>query len=347
MLHDEFIRSSFQRTDLADCTSQYHLFTVIAILQIRELMLSPTIGLTFGLSRENLKALGLTWRGDKLSKDGSDVDDLVNDLIVTYQTRGWSLAAAILKLNFIADARFAALAEVFIAIERSAASRLPLKADEIRFFSRVTERLSVRGLLPLIAVSQGLDAVVRSTELRDDRDTTALRALYHALKDAENLELQELDRGLLELNKLPLDGTLRVAFVFHVEPRVPPRQLFAELQAEELLPSPAPRFIEAVRGSYTEFFLITVQCLASILVALNITERIVDRVIYIRGRTADFALKIAPSCGQASGASTDRGTDAGAYARTQDMARFLVGAQRSRHRARMRANLHRASKGLK
>jgi uncharacterized protein YjbI with pentapeptide repeats len=282
MLHDEFSDTRFIRSDLADCTSQYHLFSNCAFEKSR--INAEAVGLTFGLTRQNLVELGLTWRGTQLPRHGPDTETLIHDLMITYRTRGWALAAAILRPNCFEDDFLPALNEAFAAIAAAAASLRPLKGDEITFFARIIEHLSSVGQLPLIAVVGGLEAVARSAELRAQRDLASLKMLHHVLNDAEFEVLRALDLGLAPLLELSGSTRLRVAFVYDEKPLTSVRDWFATLDQLTLMPHPPPRFLHATQGSYIEVFWFTAQTLASVLIGLCMLERIIDRLVYVRAR---------------------------------------------------------------
>jgi uncharacterized protein YjbI with pentapeptide repeats len=280
MLHDEFSATRFTRTDLADCTSIYHLFSGCEFIESS--LNAEAIGLTFGLTRENLGGLGLTWLGDKLSIREGGPDLLVKDLITTYRDRGWSFAAGIMELNFGIAPSLEALVEIFRAIEEAAASPRPLKGDEIRFLARVIEALSDARRLPLLAVEAGLDMIGRASELRNGRDDAAFRPLRHILAEAEQNIFFELDRCWDALARLPSEQPARVHFVMGDEPDVELGTCLAQLHEARGLGGPAPQFVKSYRGSYVEVFWIMPTALTSFVVSLAMVERIIGRLISIR-----------------------------------------------------------------
>jgi hypothetical protein len=290
------VRTIFERTDLSDCTSQYHLFTDCTFIASK--LNAEAVGLMFGLTRQNLTQVELVFRGNKVESVGTSVDDLIASLLTTYRARGWPFAAAILELNFLGD-RQRSLADVFAVIETAAASALPLKADEIRFFARIIERLSQEGLLSLLPIASGLDSVVRSADLRENRDVDSLKMLHYALKDAEHRELRAIDVALAPLSPELGETSTRVSFVFDEKPSVSLFEWFNHLEDVGGYIVPAPRFVKAERGSYIEYFVIMPSVLCSLLIAMNTVERIVDRLIYIRARSEVlFSRRLPPAIRQ-------------------------------------------------
>ncbi|MDF3063557.1 MAG: fluoroquinolone resistance protein [Microvirga sp.] len=282
MLHDEFSTTRFVRTDLADCTSLYHLFSGCEFVESS--INAEAVGLTFGLTGDNLRGLDLTWLGDRLQTRDGGADLLIQDLITTYRARDWYFAAAMVELNFGIVPRLEALAEIFRALDVAATSPRPLKTGEIRFLTRVMEILSDKRQLPLLAVVAGLEMITRNSEPRNGRDEFELRPLYHTLADAEQKAFLELDRCWEALARLPPEQPVRVRFVLSEKPDVDIGECLAELHEWRALPHPAPRFLENSRGSYIEVFLMLPVVLASFVVALSMVERIVDRMISIRAR---------------------------------------------------------------
>ena len=244
---------------------------------------AEAIGLTFGLTDRNLHDLGLVWRGTNVERQDAG-PDLAVDLLTTYVARNWLFAAGILKLNFGIGHRVDALADIFSALETTATSARPIKTDEVRFFAAVIEQLSAQAQMPFISIARGLDVVLACAELRGEKDVAALKPLYHALKDAELAELGAVERAVAPLESMKHDSQLSVSFVFREEPPLSFHNWLANLHSDGLLAGPAPRFLRAVQGSYIEFFYITVGVLGSVLICLNLIERIVDRLVFIRAR---------------------------------------------------------------
>jgi uncharacterized protein YjbI with pentapeptide repeats len=148
-LHCDFIRTRFEKTDLADCTAQFHMFEECVFVDTR--INAEAVGLTFGLTRENLSVIGLVWRGIGIETDVG-IHDLPADLVTTYTSRSWFFAAAILKLNFALTTTISALNEVFSAIDLSAKSRYTThsRTQSIRSSSLSNGRLCLyKKLVPM------------------------------------------------------------------------------------------------------------------------------------------------------------------------------------------------------
>jgi uncharacterized protein YjbI with pentapeptide repeats len=283
LLHCDFTRTQFNATDLADCTAQFHLFSDCDFHSSR--INAEAVGLTFGLTRQNLAATGLVWRGLGVEQvEGGS--DLPQDLCTTYEARGWIFGAGILRLNFNLLPTHQALGEIFATIEKEAHSELPVKLDEIRFLSRVIERLSTDARLPFVSIDAGLDAIITCADLQDRKNEEAFRPLYHALKDAEYSELVAIEKSIAPLQGHGAAEVVTAKFTFSEKPS---RSFFVwltELQSEGALPGPAPRLLRTSVGSYIEILSLSVATLSSVLVCLGLLERILDRLVYIRARGA-------------------------------------------------------------
>jgi fluoroquinolone resistance protein len=290
VLHCEFVRTQLERTDLTDCTSQFHLFEDCSF--VKSSINAEALGLTFGLTIKNLRDLRLVWRGQGLESD--DTDNLPADLVTTYIFRGWHFAAAILKLNFGLESRPLGLKEAFESIETTAKSPLPVKTDEVRFLAGVVEHLSKKGKLPFVSIVTGLDIITTLTEARGERDNVALKLLFHALKDAEHTNLAALDEKISPLLSVGTESEW-LAVTFDEKPQTSFRHWLEDLHSGGLVRGPAPRFRKAVSGSYLEVFSMTAGCLAGVLICLTLVERIVDRLIWIRARSAILASEKLPA----------------------------------------------------
>jgi uncharacterized protein YjbI with pentapeptide repeats len=278
VLHCNFGAVTFTNTDLADCTSQFHIFDACTFNASK--LNAEALGLTFGLTLSNLSSIELLWRGTEVPKPSSS-EELLHDLATTYQARGWIFAAAILNLNFSSVERVAAFYKIFEIIEASLTSARPILDDDIAFLSDIVNWLSERGKLPFVAVVRGLDLCVAAAE-RSSKNDLLMRPLYHALKDAEHLELVSLEQTISKIAGSA--APLIAKFIFEDEPPVSFRYWLNELVTAGILPMPEPEFRGARTGSYIEIFCMTAGTLASVLVCLGLIERIVDRLIYIRAR---------------------------------------------------------------
>lgn len=279
---DEFVNTAFQDTDLADCGSLYHIFANCRFQGSR--LNAEAIGLTFGLTHADIDSVGLMWLGQKIERHAADPQQIVADLVTTYVDRGWALPAAVLRLNFGQDHRLVALDRIFAIIEANAASPLPIKTDEIRFVTRIVERLTAIGELPFLAIARGVDAVIRASALRSGGDQAPLGALYHALKDAEYATLESLDHTWRELSAFPADVPVNVAFVFREAPSCSVEEWLRVIHARRHLAGPAPRLLSVRKGSHIETFSMVLGTLGSAVVALDMLERIMDGLIRVRAR---------------------------------------------------------------
>jgi len=282
LLHCSFSRTSFSKTDLADCTSQYHLFSDCSFDASR--LNAEEIGLTFGLRRIDLDAVELVWRGTKVQFDRGEIS-LLDALLSTYSARGWRLAVAILKLNFELEPRIDAWRAIFLSLLSPAEPTTPFRADEFRFIAEVIGALSEAGKIPLVSIAEGLDAVASVSDAKARKDVGALKYIFHALKDAEDTALSTLDATIVPLLRLEASSArLNVKFTFRERPPHAFSQWLSDLQQSRLLSGPPPEFLRSARGSYIEYFSMTAGTLASILVCLSLIERIVDRLTMIRAK---------------------------------------------------------------
>ena len=280
-LHCRFVETTFNRTDLADCTALYHLFERCDFVESR--VNAEFVGLSFGLTPANLHELPLTWLGEKLPPRDVDTETLISDLIRTYDDRGWPLPAAMTQLNFSLGSRLGAFNSIFRAIDHTSLRR-PLIADEIQFVTEVVQLLAEARRLPFLAVVNGLEMVSRLTERRGGKDELPLRSLYHALKDAEHAQIAALDRFESDLSALTPGRAIEVQWVFSEEPKV---GLDTWLQAAHVafgLGEPGPQRTAVRQGSYIEVFWMLPATLACVVVALSMIARGIDQLIDIRAR---------------------------------------------------------------
>lgn len=280
LLHCRFERTHFERTDLSDCTSQYHLFMECGFDRCG--FNAESVGLTFGLSTDNLDALTLVWRGTSLEHSSGAI--LVRDLLTTYEARHWPFLAAMLSLNFGLLTPIESFDRVFLSVAGERNGRRAVGADELRFLSRVIEQLSRQSRLPFLSIARGLETSCTVAEGAHRHIGDALKMLIHGLKDAEHAELAAMETSLEPLENKPPSDELLVSFIFDTKPAISFSNWLGGLHRSSLLPGYAPRLIETRSGSYIEMLSLSVATLSSVLICLSMIERIVERVIYIRAR---------------------------------------------------------------
>jgi hypothetical protein len=276
MLHVEFRRCAFRSSSIADCTSLYHIFEACSFTNTE--INVDSVPLSFGLSRENLGSLRLVWQGKRL-KRGSDVVDLLDDLLKSVAVRGWSLPAAVLALNFSLAPTRDAFDLVFAGIIEAAQARRPLRTDELKFLARIVNMLVARKHMPFLPVMKGLDVIIDLAEKEAHEE--ALRPLFHALRDAEQTILQSWEQTWRLLQPLS-DRMVEVEFLFEEDPQVPLQPIAEELQ--HILGSGvgAPKLMGTRSGSYIEMLSIPVSTLLALTISMGMLVRILDLAIIVR-----------------------------------------------------------------
>ncbi|MBB4380442.1 pentapeptide repeat-containing protein [Bradyrhizobium sp. SBR1B] len=280
LLHCRFEKTRFERTDLSDCTSQYHVFVDCGFDKCG--FNAESVGLTFGLSLDNLDDLTLVWRGRTVEHPSGLL--LVRDLLTTYEARRWPFLAAMLSLNFALSAPVDSLDHLFSSIADDPNGRRAVGVDELRFLSRVLELLSGQSRLPFLSIATGLEKIYGMAEGNPRHTHDALKLLAHTLKDAEYTELAAMESAIEPLESMLPNDELNVSFVFDSEPSISFSESIRGLHDSGYLPGLKPRLLETRSGSYVEILSLSVVTLSSLLICLSMLERILDRVIYIRAR---------------------------------------------------------------
>jgi uncharacterized protein YjbI with pentapeptide repeats len=287
----KFVRTEFRHTDLSDCTALYHVFEHC---QFIDCGLNPElIGLSFGLTFQNLAEIRLVWLGDPISSSSNEPEEIAHDLAVTFRQREWGLSAPILELNFGLTSPLPGMIAVFQAIAQMVTSKQLLNGADIRFVAMIVERLSQVGRLPFLAIVRGLDLAVELSQLRGGSVEPILRPLYHSLKDAEASELSALSELQQYLFSVSAASDLVIGFVFDERPGYPLGPWLEALATAFGLPS--PEFKACRTGSYVEMFTMTPLALGSVAASLSMVERIVDRVIILRAKTQILTAKKLPT----------------------------------------------------
>jgi uncharacterized protein YjbI with pentapeptide repeats len=287
----KFVRTEFRRTDLSDCTALYHIFDHC---RFTDCGLNPElVGLSFGLTLQNLAEIRLVWLGDPISSSSNKPEEIAHDLAVTFHQREWGLSVPILELNFGLTLPLRGMITIFQAITKMVTSKQLVNGADIRFVATIVERLSQMGRLPFLAIVRGLDLAVELSQLRGGSTEPIVRPLYHALKDAETSELGALSELQQYLSVIAAAPDLVIGFVFDERPLYPLGPWLEALATAFGLPR--PEFKACRTGSYVEMFTMTPLLLGSVAASLSMVERIVDRVIILRAKAQILTAKKMPA----------------------------------------------------
>jgi uncharacterized protein YjbI with pentapeptide repeats len=278
MLHIEFRRCHFQQSSIADCTSLYHFFLDCSFEQSE--INVDSVPLSFGLTRENLTSLKLVWQGKKVAKK-KNVDELLDDLFGSVGTRGWSIPAAMLALNFALTPTRNAMDLAFAGISEAVQARRPLRSDEIKFTARVVAILVSRNAMPFLPVMKGIDLIIDLAQVTQESQEEVLRPLFHALRSAEQVILRSWENTWRSLQSLG-SGTVTVEFVFEENPHAPLRPVLQELQQVLGDRGPSPKHLGTRMGSYIEMLSIPVSTLFALMVSMGMLVRILDLMLIAR-----------------------------------------------------------------
>jgi Pentapeptide repeats (9 copies) len=281
-----FSHSVFSGIDLGDCTALFLFFTACAFDSSR--INAETIGFTYGLSMQNLHALGLIYLGKSQPKP--DSSDLVQALIKNYQIRRWHVGTCILQINFRRRMTVLCLRSLADTISETIDRGIPIDWDEMRFLAQVLEWLHAEERLPLA----GLWAIANALNRVPAPPDSLL-----AITASKDLTLRALDRLVLRI----LDELARLPTVDHAD-----RSLWLELSLiekpdrplNELVPLPVYRAFDAgeitlIRsgcGSWFEIWQLSLSALVAIQISLVVVNGVMRQLIKLTDEAEQLARKL-------------------------------------------------------
>lgn len=291
LLHMDFERCGLQRVQFADCTTLYHFFSECEFDKCR--MDVDNVALSFGLTRQNLESLTLVWQGLRQRMPKS-IPALLGRLLDGFAMRRWGVAACTLAINFSLLETREAFRLAFASMREATSTGRRLRSGELKFLSRVVNRLADQSALPFLTVVDGLEFCTRAVELPGYADDENLRLLALALKEAELRALAEWDATKLKLKSLESEY-VNVEFVWEVRPAVELLPMLAELHQAYGGVGPAPTLIESRNGSYVEVVTMGLGTLGALALAIGMVVRSIDGLITTRAKLEVLFAKRLPS----------------------------------------------------
>lgn len=278
IINMNFKACTFIKIKLVTCTSLYHFFEECSFVECS--MNIDNIGLSFGLTRENLRDIKLVWQR-KVQGKRVDISKLLDDLLESLVARRWGVAAAVLAINFSLLPTPVALRIAFASIGATMDAGRPFRSDELRFLAQVVGAIVESGQLPFLSADEGLDLLTPVMAQRPE--TEGLQQLALAFRDAEFKILSAWNQTWTALDALGSE-VLEAEFYFEQRPDVGLLIVLDELHGAKMVEGPSPQRLSWRNGSYYEVVSMTVSTLMMLMVAGGTIARLLDQLISIRAK---------------------------------------------------------------
>jgi len=258
---NRFRRSHFREMVLGDCT---FLYNVVSHCTFEDSAINAeAVGMTFGLSRDDMKRMRLVYLGEDETLP-PDVDP-VPPLIEAYSKRRWRLGVAIMCINFGIRSTAFAIREYLQALRESAAAGVVIKRDELVFFATVLEQLESEEALPLMScvdVIETLSRIAADIESSSRPDSAHTSSTLHLISSKIILimdsMIERFEAERLQIESTTADEPVSITFVLKDEPGTPVAALLTQVSAASGLPIlHGSQTIDIRIGSYEEYVLTT------------------------------------------------------------------------------------------
>jgi uncharacterized protein YjbI with pentapeptide repeats len=295
---NKFSSVSFTETVLGDCTFLYNI-TLECCFE-RSVMNAESLGMTFGLTREDIKNLNLVFLGQAQTPPNDF--DIIDLLLDSYTSRGWVLGLTIMRLNFGLTSIVYALREYFRSFFALAREGRIIKSEEIQFLSDIMSELRTRERLPflnvietieessnLLSALEGTDSVDPRTEESVVRMSNALFLSMHQMLDDFNSIRVKVDE---EFTDRPAELTLK----FTQRPEIPVSQLISSIVTASGLPAMGETFtMETREGSFIEILCTTVYSVVGLQIFLFLLNGCLIQVTELKARIQVLSRRRLPS----------------------------------------------------
>jgi uncharacterized protein YjbI with pentapeptide repeats len=296
LLHNRYEHCRFTDMILGDCT---FLYNVMFNCQFHEAKINgESVGMTFGLSAEDIKKLDLVYLGEVQTRpEGVDLVDL---LLEEYGHRKWLIGILTMRLNFDLTSPAYAISQYLSATGKRSRQGGIVKGEELRFLGTIFAELRKKRRLPLMSCAEAVEWV----HLLEDRyAVTEQPSGPPALQNFSNRLIILIQDMLDELEQLrvPLppnnsDLRARLTLAFRQAPSENLELLLNRIAQESGVTAiERTASIEIRFGSYIEIFSTTLLTMLGLQVFLFLINGCVIQITELKARLKILKRETLPS----------------------------------------------------
>lgn len=254
---NEYVRCHFHKFKFTDGTFAFQVFWEC---EFDECVIGwATIGISYGLSNENLKGLGLVHYFTSISVD--EPEDLVQFIIEQFREAGNSYRLLVTSINFGSKKYLSISYLIDLIIENGKSEETNVRHEEVLFFRLIIKYESDYNNFP-VAILKNLIDRIESAEFSKWNDIFYIK---NYLLYLESARIQEILKQEFSLN----GGEVIITIKYSEKPKITLMQL---VMSEDFLSHLRNQVIQydEYSGSYIEMFVSTAALLTSLRLILSL-----------------------------------------------------------------------------
>lgn len=290
-LHTAFKSSFLRKFNFSDCTSNYAIYDACEFHDVT--INADAVGLTFGLTNENMKSLKFGFLGEIY---GNTISPSIVDFASQYKKRNWRIHALIISINFSLGEIGILLISLLMEVKKQIEVELGAKKDDLEFIFRVMSLLKLRHRLPFKVAILAHDIFSElsfggNRKISEDGiiEMGKQKSLYLA-----NSMYEDLVISASPIFKLNLDNAIEAQITYISKPSASTLECIYDVAQAASLNVPAPRLLEARTGSWVEIIQMSLGSLFAFYVALYLANGCLAQLTMLRARSQKLVAKRLP-----------------------------------------------------
>lgn len=289
-LHTHLDSCHLTRIEFANCTASYTIFDACSFTNFS--INADALGLTYGLSAEDIPTFGLVFLGQEAS---TETPGEVLDFAREYRKRGWILHELIFCLNFELFPRLAILNKIIDLFVLQIREAIGLKRDDVDFvlslFDHLRNKERLAFSVPLYA-SRTISEIPKEDVV--DHGYTRILEILHERTFSLFCEMYEEFLGSVQpILHLGLDTRAKVELEFTEKQPLSFSDFIDTLQDKCGVKTQKVQILEARQGSWVEIAYTTIQGLFTFHCALYLINGSLSKIIEIRDNIERLSVRSA------------------------------------------------------
>ena len=298
-LHAKFNKCSIRYTNFFDCTFSYGIFKNCKLKNMA--LNADSLGLTFGLTLENLTKINYGFLGSKFEED---IDINIQNFLKSYHEQGWGIQFYILSINLYQSTKINLFINLFKFIHEQIQYKVGPTKDDLEFVHNIMIELYKKSSLPFCAVLEIKNSLL---DIQESFIQNELINIVHQnlLLLSTNMS-DKLLNHITPLLKINANNHIKVEFVFSEKPIISIIKLFSILASDTKCILGENRLLGTRKGSWIEILsapigniialTIFIYAINGVLVALNTVKRNSKELLSlnIENKPQSIAIKSTP-----------------------------------------------------
>ena len=296
-LHVVFEESQLENLKFMDCTANYIIYNRCVLKNVT--MNADALGLTFGLTKDNMENLDFGFLG---RKSETKVKIGIDDFLEEYKNRGWLIHYLTLSLNFNPESISKIWKTLIAELSRQICSKFGFKKDDLEFIFKIMYLQHESHSLPFSIPIYAYDTLIKlkaNLDL-DEKNNVSLErrsvasGLQKSLYIASNMN-DSLSSALFNLSMIRLSSNVRVRVVYPHKPQIPTIEYIKEILSVTKLNDSKLFLLKSEKGSWADILYMALNSLVAFYVSLYLVKGCLVQLNTIKEQSSKLLNRGSPS----------------------------------------------------